>query len=91
MLLTTEFERSWQRCSTAGPKACRGRGARQHDYDAFFRALDNGTARLALRLEAAPGMNEPLTDEYTFANRARERLLGARIINLAPPCTGCGR
>lgn len=55
-----------------------------HDYDTFFRALDEGTARVALRLENTPGLNEPLTDEYAFANRVRERLLGARIMNLAP-------
>jgi len=54
------------------------------DHDAFFRALDEGTARLALRLEAPPAMNEPLTEEYAFANRARERLVGARIVNLSP-------
>ena len=29
-------------------------------------------------------MNEPLSGEFAFANRVRERLLGARIINLAP-------
>ena len=33
-------------------------------------------------------MNEPLSDEYAFANRVRERLLGARIINLAPHVHG---
>jgi len=54
------------------------------DHDGFFRALDEGTARLALRLEAAPGLAEPLRDEYAFANRIRERLVGARIVNLAP-------
>ena len=54
------------------------------DHDGFFRALDEGTARLALRLESPPGMNEPLSDEYAFANRARERLLGARVVNVAP-------
>ena len=54
------------------------------DHDSFFRALDEGTARLAVRLERPPAMNEPLTDEYVFANRARERLLGASIMNLAP-------
>lgn len=59
-----------------------------NDYDSFFRALDDGTARLALRLEGTPGMSEPLTDEYAFANRARERLLGARIVNLAPQVHG---
>src|SRR5262245_43960909 len=54
------------------------------DHDGFFKALDEGTARLALRLEAPPLMNEPLSDDYVFANRARERLVGARIVNLAP-------
>jgi Xaa-Pro aminopeptidase len=54
------------------------------DYDTFFRALDAGSARVALRLENTPGINEPLSDEYAFANRVRERLLGARIVNLAP-------
>ena len=61
-----------------------GEGRDFHDYDAFFKALDEGTARVALRLEATPGVNEPLTDEYVFANKVRERLLGGRIMNLAP-------
>ena len=26
----------------------------------------------------------PLSDEYAFANRARERLIGVSIVNLAP-------
>ena len=54
------------------------------DHDRFFRALDEGTAKLALRLESPPAMNEPLSDEYVFANRVRERLLGASVVNLAP-------
>jgi Xaa-Pro aminopeptidase len=54
------------------------------DHESFFRALDEGTARLALRLGQPPAMSGPLTDEYVFANRARERLVGASIINLAP-------
>ena len=54
------------------------------DHDGFFRALDAGTARLALRLEAPPGLSEPLSDEYAFANRARERLVGATIVNVSP-------
>src|SRR5262245_42204435 len=59
-------------------------GRASDDHDSFFRARDEGTARLALRLEQPPAMNEPLTDEYVFANRARERLVGASIVNLAP-------
>ena len=58
------------------------------DHDGFFKALDEGTARIALRLEGTPGLNEPLADEFAFANRVRERLLGARIINLAPHVHG---
>lgn len=59
-----------------------------HAYDALFKAFDEGTARLALRLENTPGINEPLTDEYAFANKVRERLVGARIMNLAPHVHG---
>lgn len=58
------------------------------DYTGFFKTLDEGTARVALRLENTPGINEPLGDEYSFANRVRERLLGARIVNLAPHVHG---
>jgi Xaa-Pro aminopeptidase len=58
------------------------------DHDSFFTALDAGTARLALRLESPPGMSEPLTEEYVFANRARERLIGVSIFNLAPALHG---
>ena len=58
------------------------------DHDAFFTALDAGTARLALRLESPPGMSEPLTEEYVFANRARERLLDVSVFNLAPALHG---
>jgi Xaa-Pro aminopeptidase len=58
------------------------------DHDSFFRALEGGTARLALRLEAPPRMSEPLSEEYVFANRARERLIGVSIFNLAPAVHG---
>jgi Xaa-Pro aminopeptidase len=58
------------------------------DHDSFFSALDTGTSRLALRLESPPGMSEPLTEEYVFANRARERLIGVSIVNLAPVLHG---
>ena len=33
-------------------------------------------------------MSEPLTEEYVFANRARERLIGVSIVNLAPAVHG---
>lgn len=58
------------------------------EYDGFFKALDDGTSRVALRLEGTPGINEPLTDEFVFANRIRERLIGTRIVNLAPMVHG---
>jgi Xaa-Pro aminopeptidase len=58
------------------------------DHDPFFAALDAGTARLALRLESPPAMSEPLTEELAFANRARERLIGVAIVNLAPALHG---
>jgi Xaa-Pro aminopeptidase len=89
VLLTTEFEgflsAMFNRRSFGLPV---DEARDNNDYDGFFKALDEGTARLALRLEGTPGMSEPLSDEYAFANRARERLLGARIINLAPHVHG---
>ena len=54
------------------------------DHEEFFRALDEGTGRLALRLESTPRFDGPLSDEYAFASRARERLIGVSIVNLAP-------
>jgi Xaa-Pro aminopeptidase len=54
------------------------------DHEEFFRALDEGTGRLALRLESTPRFDTPLSDEYAFASRARERLIGVSIVNLAP-------
>jgi Xaa-Pro aminopeptidase len=52
------------------------------DHEAFFRALDEGSGRLALRLESTPRFDAPLSDEYLFANRARERLIGVSIVNV---------
>jgi Xaa-Pro aminopeptidase len=54
------------------------------DHDAFFRALGQDTGRLALRLESPPRLNAPLSDEYAFASRARERFIGVSVVNLAP-------
>jgi Xaa-Pro aminopeptidase len=54
------------------------------DHEEFFRALDDGAGRLALRLESPPRFDAPLSDEYAFASRARERLIGVSIVNLAP-------
>jgi Xaa-Pro aminopeptidase len=54
------------------------------DHEAFFRAVGEGNARLGLRFEAPPGFDAPVTDEYAFASRARERLIGVSIVNLAP-------
>jgi Xaa-Pro aminopeptidase len=61
-----------------------GAGREDDDHEAFFRALDQGTGQLALRLESPPRLNAPLSDEYAFASLARERFIGASIVNLAP-------
>jgi Xaa-Pro aminopeptidase len=85
VFLTTEFDSFLASMFDRRPYGLLVDEARDdNSYDSFFRALDEGTARLALRLESPPAMNEPLSDEYAFANRARERLVGARIVNLAP-------
>ena len=89
VFLTTEFDAFLASAFNRRPYSVPQGTARENtDYDGFFKALDEGTARLALRLEETPGVNQPLSDEYVFANRVRERLLGARIINLAPQLHG---
>jgi len=89
VFLTTEFDAFLASTFNRRPYSVPQGTARDNtDYDGFFKALDEGTARLALRLEETPGVNQPLGDEYAFANRVRERLLGARIINLAPQLHG---
>jgi Xaa-Pro aminopeptidase len=85
VLLTTQFDQFLTAMFNRRPFDLAVDEARINtDHDVFFKALDEGTARVALRLEGTPGMNEPLSGEFAFANRVRERLLGARIINLPP-------
>ena len=89
VLLTTEFDQFLMAMFNRRPYGLPVDAARDNtDYDGFFKALDDGTARLALRLENTPAVNEPLTEEFAFANRVRERLVGARIINIAPHLHG---
>lgn len=52
------------------------------DHEDFFRAVDEGEGRLALRLEAPPRFDQPVSEEYAFASRARERLVNMSIVNL---------
>ncbi|MEO7156272.1 MAG: aminopeptidase P N-terminal domain-containing protein [Vicinamibacterales bacterium] len=85
VLLTSEFDAFLSAMFNRRPYGLPVDEARDNlDYDGLFKAFDDGTGRLALRLEATPGMSAPLSDEYAFASRARERLVGARIVNLAP-------
>ena len=90
VFLTTEFDAFLAAMFNRRPYGLPVDEARDNnDYDGFFRALDEGTARLALRLEDTPGHESSRSsDEYAFANRVRERLIGARIINLAPHVHG---
>ena len=85
VFLTTEFDAFLSSMFNRRPYGLPVDQARESDdHDSFFRAIDDGTAKLALRLEGPPGFNEPLSDEYVFANRARERLFGVSIVNVAP-------
>src|SRR5262245_4528618 len=86
IFLTTEFEAFLASMFNRRPYGLTVDQARDSDDDhyGFFRALDEGTARLALRFEGPAAFNAPLSDEYIFANRARERLIGVSIVNVAP-------
>jgi Xaa-Pro aminopeptidase len=85
VFLTTQFEDFLvamfdRRAFGLAPDAARD----DEDHDQFFRALAEGSGRLALRLESPPRLDAPLRDEYAFASRARERFVGVSIVNLAP-------
>ena len=85
VFLTPQFEDFLSRMFDKRPFGLSVDAARDDDdHEEFFRALDEGAGRLALRLEAAPRFDTPLTEEYAFASRARERLIGVSIVNLAP-------
>jgi Xaa-Pro aminopeptidase len=85
VFLTTQFEDFLLSMFNRRPFGLPPGAARDdEDHDAFFRALDQGTGQLALRLEAPPRLDAPLSDEYVFANRARERFISVSIVNLAP-------
>jgi Xaa-Pro aminopeptidase len=44
-----------------------------HEFDAFFKALEAGRARVFLVLEPRPGLRGPLPPAHEMANRLRER------------------
>ena len=84
VLLTTQFDEFLSSMFARRPFGLPpGEGRDDTDHEEFFRALDEGNGRLALRLEA-PRFDLPLSDEYVFAAKARERLIGVSIVNLAP-------
>src|SRR5262245_18315931 len=49
------------------------------EYEAFFKALDEGKARLALPLRPRPGLSQPLNPVFEFANKIRERFFNLSI------------
>ncbi len=46
------------------------------EYDAFFKALHDGRAKVQLVLGPPPRLNEKLPDDYEFANKLKERYSG---------------
>ena len=49
------------------------------EYEAFFKALDEGKARLALPLRPRPGLSQPLNPVFEFANKIRQRFFNLAI------------
>jgi Xaa-Pro aminopeptidase len=85
VLLTTQFDDFVLSMFNRRPFGLPPGAARDDtDHEEFFRALDEGAGRLALRLESPPRFDAPLSAEYAFASQARERLIGVSIVNLAP-------
>ena len=54
------------------------------EFDRYFAAVDQGTAKLSLLLGKRPRPSEPLTPIYAFAQRARERFIGATVTDATP-------
>jgi Xaa-Pro aminopeptidase len=55
-----------------------------HEFDAFFKALEEGRARVFLMLEPKPGLSGPLPPAYEMANRLRERFPSVAIADASP-------
>ena len=60
------------------------RGEVTDDYDAFFAAVENNRAALALPLGPRPAPSEPLPPAYEFAAKARDRFLNVTFIDTFP-------
>lgn len=58
--------------------------ASRSECEAYFKALAEGRARIALLLEPHPGLKGPLTPQLEFANRVRERYFGFSIVDATP-------
>jgi Xaa-Pro aminopeptidase len=54
-----------------------------HEFDAFFGAIQEGRARLALVLSPRPALSDLLPPTFVFASRVRERYLGLAIQDVA--------
>lgn len=54
-------------------------GAPADEFDAFFTALGDGRARLALLLSPRPGLSGALTATWEFANTVKERFFGVGL------------
>jgi len=49
------------------------------EFDTFFAALKDGTAKLSLVFWRRPAPSDPLTPPYEFARQARDRFIGVSI------------
>ena len=62
----------------------RSQGAAPTDSAAFFEALENGRAKLALLLEPQVSLSGPLGPANQFAARLRERFFGFNVVDATP-------
>lgn len=53
----------------------------QGEYEAFFDALRDGRARVALVFGRRPGLSEELPPVYDFAEQLRRRFVGASVVD----------
>jgi Xaa-Pro aminopeptidase len=60
------------------------RGETTDDFDTFFAAVDANRATLALPFGPRPAPSEPLSPEYAFAAKARDRFLNVTFVDTFP-------
>jgi Xaa-Pro aminopeptidase len=81
VFMTTQFESFINGIFSRQGFGAPGGGA---EYETFFKALDEGRAKLNLILDPQPALSQPVGPPLDFANRLRERFSGFLVQDASP-------